>query len=306
MPRITRRRFLQTASLAALAASCPPVWAGLATSTPRFKNLIPNDRKLRVACIGVGGKGYSDAIGCASEDIVALCDVDFANGQRAFHEFPLAARYRDYRQMLTEMDDKIDAVVVATPDHTHFPATMMAMEHGKHVYVQKPLTHTISEARALKKAAAQYGVVTQMGNQGHANEGTRLLKEWVDAGVIGRVREIHCWTNRPIWPQGMQLPAPTPSTPPTIDWNLWLGVAPEREYGAGIAPFNWRGYWDYGCGALGDMACRLMDAPFWALNLRGPVKVTAQSEGGTEVTAPHWSIITYEFPARGSRPPVKM
>jgi predicted dehydrogenase len=208
--------------------------------------------------------------------------------------------------MLTEMEGQIDAVVVATPDHTHYPASLMALGLGKHVYVEKPLTHTIAEVRSLKQAAIRAGVVTQMGNQGHANEGTRLVKEWIDAGVIGPVREVHAWTNRPIWPQGIVLPAPAPEVPSTLDWNLWLGVAPEREYSPELAPFKWRGWWDYGCGALGDMACHLLDAPFWALNLRGPVRVSARSEGASAVSAPRSSVITYEFPARGPLPAVKL
>ena len=178
--------------------------------------------------------------------------------------------------MLTEMGDRIDAVTVSTPDHMHFPVALMAIEMGKHVYVQKPLTHTIAEARILKAAAAKHGVVTQMGNQGHANEGTRLTKEWIEAGVIGTVREVHFWTNRPVWPQGIPLPAAQPA-PDTMDWNLWLGVAPERSYNSTIAPFKWRGYWDYGCGALGDMGCHIMDAAFWTLDLRGDVSISAHS-----------------------------
>lgn len=306
MTPITRRRFIQTSSLAALAAAgLPSVLAG-ATTESRYRNVVSSGRKLRIAAIGCGGKGLSDIMDCSGEDIVALCDVDFERAGRMFFEFPNAARYRDFRQMLDEMHDQIDAVTVSTPDHTHFPAAMLALERGKHVYVQKPLTHTIGEARQLKAAAAKAGVVTQMGNQGHANEGTRLLKEWIEAGVIGNVREVHCWTDRPIWPQGMVLPKPDAKIRPTIDWNLWLGVAPEREYSPEIAPFNWRGYWDYGCGALGDMGCHVMDAPFWALNLRGPVRVTAESEGNSEVTAPKAATIVFEFPARGSLPPVKL
>lgn len=306
MATITRRRFLQATSLAALAAAGLPAALAGATTDSRFRNVVRSGRKLRVAGIGCGGKGFIDVMSVAGEDIVALCDVDFVSAERAFFEFPQVPRYRDFRRMLDEMHDRIDAVTISTPDHMHFPIAMMALERGKHVYVQKPLTHVIGEARELKKAAAKAGVVTQMGNQGHANEGTRLVKEWIEAGVIGDVREVHCWTDRPIWPQGMHLPQPAHGTPPTIDWNLWLGVAPEREYSPAIAPFNWRGYWDYGCGALGDMGCHAMDAPFWALDLRGPVKVSAESEGNSEVTAPKWSVVTYEFPARGSLPPVKL
>lgn len=306
----SRRRFLQTATLATLAFGFAPgaFTAGLGAPTG-FRNLVTGGRKLRIAAIGVGGRGRIDIAACAEGEIVALCDVDFERGRQTFLEFPQAARYRDYRQMLAEMGDRIDAVIISAPDHVHFSATLLALELGKHVYVQKPLTHTIEEARALKAAAAKAGVVTQMGNQGHANEGTRLTKEWIDAGVIGTVREVHLWTNRPIWPQGVPFPSPAsdPTTcPATLDWNLWLGVAPERPYTPGLAPFRWRGFWDYGCGALGDMGCHLMDAAFWTLDLRGDVKINAVCEGASDVAAPAWSIVTYEFPKRGNRPPVKV
>ena len=307
---VTRRRFLQTASLAALAAGLLPRSFGQETkpaspAPSRFKNLATGGRKLRIACVGIGGKGYIDTMACLGEEIVALCDVDFVNGQRSFTELPLAARYRDYRQMLAEMGDRIDAVTVTTPDHMHFPIALMAIEMGKHVYVQKPLTHTIEEARLLKAAAAKHGVVTQMGNQGHANDGTRLTKEWIDAVVIGTVREVHFWTNRPVWPQGVPLPA-AEKIPATVDWNLWQGVAPEHAYSSKVMPFNWRGFWDYGCGALGDMGCHIMDAAFWSLDLRGNCSVSAVSDGCTEISCPTSSIVTYEFPQRGNRAPVKV
>lgn len=304
---VTRRRFLKTASLAALAAGLlPRGFAAEANAAPtRFKNLVTSGRKLRVACVGIDGKGYSDTMACIGEEIVALCDVDFVRGHRAFSELPLVPRYRDYRQMLTEMGDRIDAVTVSTPDHMHFAVALMAIEMGKHVYVQKPLTHTIEEARILKAAAAKHGVVTQMGNQGHANEGTRLTKEWIDAGVIGTVREVHFWTNRPVWPQGVPVPAAQP-VPVTLDWNLWQGVAPVQDFSAEIVPFKWRGYWNYGCGALGDMGCHIMDAAFWTLDLRGNVTVSATSEGNSEVSGPNSSVVTYQFPQRGKRAPVKV
>ena len=302
---VSRRRFLKTASLATLAAGLMPSSFAAGLGAPAgFKNLVTNGRKLRIACIGIGGQGLSDTRGVRDEEIVALCDVDFERGLETFSQMPQAARYRDYRQMLREMGDQIDAVTISTPDHTHFPAALMAIELGKHVRVQKPLTHTIEEARILKAAALKAGVVTQMGNQGHANEGTRLTKEWIDAGVIGTVREVHFWTNRPIWPQGQPLPA-AENLPSSIDWNLWLGVAPERPFSSKTVPFNWRGQWDYGCGALGDMGCHIMDAAFWTLDLRGDVKITAESDGNTDVMCPHSSVITYEFPQRGNRAPVK-
>ncbi len=301
MTQISRRRFIQATSLAAIAASCPILRA---SDADRYRNLVSPGRRLRIACVGAGGKAFSDIMACSTEEIVAISDVDFANGLEIFGMFPGAARYRDYRQMLNERGNDIDAVIVTTPDHTHFPAALMAVEMGKHIYVQKPLCHTVAEVRQLRAAVAKAGVVSQMGNQGHCNEGTRLAKEWIEAGVIGDVREVCTWTNRPIWPQGMTPPKDDASVPPTMDWNLWLGVAPSRGYSAKIAPFNWRGYWDYGCGALGDMGCHGMDAPFWALNLRGPVHVSAQSEGSTEVVAPTWSIVKFEFPSRGALPPL--
>jgi predicted dehydrogenase len=284
----------------------PGAFASRLSGPAPFRNLVTGGRKLRIAAIGIGGQGRADVRGCADEEIVALCDVDFMRGSRTFQAFPQAARYRDYRQMLAEMGDRIDAVIISTPDHTHFSAALLALELGKHIYVQKPLTHTIEEARILKAAAARAGVVTQMGNQGHANEGTRLTKEWIDADVIGTVREVHLWTDRPVWPQGIALPQPVATRPDTLDWNLWLGVAPERPYSPELAPFKWRGFWDYGCGALGDMGCHLIDAAFWALDLRGDAKISAVCEGTSDVVAPASSIVTYEFPKRGKRPPVKL
>lgn len=301
---MNRRTFVHTASLAALAAGAPVLRAQ--RPSPTFRNLIPPDRKLRIAGVGVGGKGSTDLLNADTEDIVALCDVDFKQGAKSFNGFPQAARFRDYRQMFDEAGDTFDAVTVSTTDHMHFPIALMALERGKHVFVQKPLSHTIGEARALKLAAAKAGVVTQMGNQGQAGEGARLLREWIEADVIGPVREVHCWTQRPVWPQGVPLPAAVSPVPTTLDWNLWLGVAPVRDYSPGLAPHKWRGFWDFGCGALGDMGCHILNAPFWGLDLRGDVRVSAQSEGNSEVSGPKWSIITYDYPARHGRPAVKL
>ncbi|MDR2462569.1 MAG: Gfo/Idh/MocA family oxidoreductase [Verrucomicrobiales bacterium] len=295
--RLSRRGFLTTTAGALLACGMP-AWV-------RAQGVAPKGNKLRMACIGVGGQGLNNVRNVAGEEIVALCDVDFIRGGGAFHQFPNAVRYRDYRQMFDEMADQIDAVVVSTPDHTHFPAAMRALEAGKPIYVEKPLTRTIGEARLLKEAARKAGVVTQMGNQGHTNEGTRLVKEWIDAGAIGTVTEVHAWTNRPSWPQGIDLPA-IEKPPLTLDWNLWLGTAPWDDYRRNVLPFNWRGYWNYGSGALGDMGCHLLDAPFWVMDLRGSVKISAESEGGNKVAAPKWSIINFEYPARGGCPPLKM
>jgi len=296
---ITRRHFIGQLGAASLALGMPWV-RGQSTGQSSFRNLIPPGKKLRIACVGCGGKGKSDILRAAGEEIVALCDVDFIRAAETFTYFPDVPRYRDFRQMLMEMGDKIDAVTVSTPDHMHYPIARMAMEMGKHVYVQKPLTHTIGEARALRKLAIETGVVTQMGNQGHANEGTRLFKEWIDAGVIGRVSEAHIWTDRPKWPQPAIWTNPV-APPSTIDWDLWLGVSTYHEFRDNIAPFKWRAFWDFGCGALGDMGCHTMDACFWALDLRGPVKVSAEVRDASLISAPGASKITYEFAATPTR-----
>ena len=302
--RMDRRQFLKATGVTAAALALPGCVSEADYTHAIPKKYCPPDRKLRIAGVGCGGRGGADIANVAGEEIVALCEVDAARGAATFRQFPDARRYKDYRQMLIEMHDQIDAITVGTPDHMHFPIAYMAMQMGKHVYVEKPLSHTVWEARMMTQAARQYGVVTQMGNQGHANEGTRLLKEWVQAGAIGPVREIHFWTNRPGWPQGQHRPPEVDPIPPTLDWNRWLGVAPERPYNKGYQPFSWRGWWDFGCGALGDMACHIMDAGFWAVDLKYPISVEAISEGGTEESAPKWSIITYQFPARGNQPPV--
>ena len=307
---MTRRRFLQTTASAALLAGIGirgERALAQAPTAPGFKNLIDPSKKLRIASIGAGGQAAVDLNLMASEDIVALCDVDFARGAKSFARWPDAARYQDYRVMFREMADKIDGVLIATPDHTHFPAAMMALDYGKHIYVEKPLTHTIGEARQLREAARKAGVVTQMGNHGHANETTRLVKEWIDAGVIGPVRRVHFWTNRPVWPQGgLDLPRLAQPVPQALAWDLWQGVAPERPFNNIYLPFAWRAWWDYGCGVMGDMGCHVMDAAFWALDLRGPFRVSAESEGLTAVGAPRWSVIRYEFPQRRELPPVSL
>jgi predicted dehydrogenase len=209
--------------------------------------------------------------------------------------------------MLDKELKSIDAVTVSTPDHSHAAAAMLALRAGKHVYCQKPLARTLGEVRALmREAAARPKQTTQMGNQGHTNEGTRQIREWVEAGVIGAVREVHYWTNRPIWPQGIDRPTQLHTPPATLDWNLWLGPAPERPYNPAYAPFNWRGWWDFGTGALGDMACHGMDAAFWGLDLGYPTRVEPETSKLYDETAPKFSRVTYDFPARGNRPAVKV
>ena len=263
----------------------------------------PSDT-LNVACIGVGGMGYNDVKGMSTENIYALCDVDERQAERAYREWTKAKRYKDYRQML-EKEKSIDAVTVTTPDHSHAAAAMMALKMGKHVYCQKPLARTVGEVRALKEEAARRPEqATQMGNQGHAAEGARLTREWVESGAIGTVQRVEFWTNRPIWPQGINRPTEMHNVPQTLDWDLWLGPAKERPYHPGYAPFAWRGWWDFGTGAMGDMACHIMDGSFWTLGLKYPARVIPESSAIFAETAPKSSRITYEFPAQGERPAI--
>ncbi|MGB2908392.1 MAG: Gfo/Idh/MocA family oxidoreductase [Candidatus Aminicenantaceae bacterium] len=274
----------------------------------------PSDT-LNIGCIGVGGKGTSDIRSCSGENIVALCDVDdsivaqFLKSDRNTPEqkamYDKASKFRDFRVMLEE-EKGIDAVTVSTPDHSHAVAAMMAMKMGKHAFVQKPLTHTIKEARLLAKTAKEMNVVTQMGNQGHAGEGGRLINEWIWDGAIGDVHEVHCFTNRPIWPQGIEAPTEIPSVPSTLDWNVWLGPARFRPYHPAYHPFKWRGFWDFGTGALGDMGAHILDHPFWALKLGHPTTVQASSTPFTKDSCPLAEIVTYEFPKRGNLPPVTL
>ncbi len=302
---LDRRSFIANTGMAAAGLSISGCLTpnGSSSGSVRQGQIIKG-RKLNIAAVGCGGKGNVDVRAVSSENIVALCDVDSARAAKTFGLHPNAKTFTDYRKMFEEMDDQIDAVTVTTPDHMHFPVALEAIKRGKHVYVQKPLTHTVAEARELTLAARKHKVVTQMGNQGHAGEGIRLAKEWVQAGVIGDVREVHVWTNRPIWPQGIKDPLPKQETPANLDWNKWLGVAPMRDYNEGYAPFKWRGWWDFGCGALGDMGCHLLDAAYWALELGYPTSVIAESKGLTDETAPTSSKVTYKFPARGDMPPV--
>jgi predicted dehydrogenase len=240
----------------------------------------------------------------AGGTFVALCDVDADRAGKTFQSFPDARRYTDFRVML-EKEKGIDAVTISTPDHTHAHPALMAMAMGKHVYCQKPLTHSVHEARVLTIAAQRFGVQTQMGNQAHAGEPIRRAVELVRAGVIGPVREVHAWTNRPIWPQGQAALdernrlAGEPK-PAGLDWDLWLGPALDRPFNGCYVPFRWRGWWDFGTGALGDMACHIVDMAYWALDLGWPTSVEAQSSGLTDETGPLWSTITYQFPARQS------
>ena len=234
--------------------------------------IAPSD-KLLIAGIGVGGKGYGDLRSfheSGKAEIAYLCDVDDRRAKAARELFPKAKYYKDYREMMDKESKNFDAVSVSTPDHNHAVQTLPAMELGKHVYVQKPLTHDLYEARVLTEAEQKYKVVTQMGNQGASGDGVRLMKEWYDAGEIGEVNEVYVWTDRPVWPQGIPWPKTSSAIPAELDWKLWLGTAPYKEYVDGLVPFNWRGWWDYGTGALGDMGCHLIEPPFSILGLKYP------------------------------------
>ncbi|MGA2620424.1 MAG: Gfo/Idh/MocA family oxidoreductase [Thermoguttaceae bacterium] len=308
-----RRLFLQGAAGAA---------ATLAIGSFSSKAYAANG-KLRCACIGVGGRGGAHVEAAMKENLVALCDSDRQRLESAARSVaqhnPRVKIFTDYRKLFDEAQREFDVVFVATPDHHHAPASMLAIKHGKHVYTEKPLAHSIYEARCLVEAARKAGVATQMGNQGMASEEHRRVCEYIWAGAIGLVREVHVWTDRPInwWPQGLDRPTYTDPVPKHLSWDLWLGPAPQRPYvdhwREGLAsgkslyhPHNWRGWWDFGTGALGDIACHAMAPAFWALKLGKPTAVQAEHSPCSAEMFPNWSIITYEFPARGDTPPVKL
>jgi len=315
---VTRRDFLRTAAAGAATFTIVPshVLGGAGRQAP--------SEKLNIAGIGVGGMGKSnlraicdpgDENPNTAANIVALCDVDDAYAAVAYAAYPKAKTFRDYRVMLDRMGDTIDAVIVATPDHTHAVIALEAMRRGKHVYVQKPLTRTVYEARVLTEAARKYGVVTQMGNQGHSAEEARLICEWIWDGAIGPVRQVHAWTNRPVWPQAKLRPTDTPPVPDTLDWDLWIGPAPMRPYHPIYHPWDWRCWVDFGTGALGDMACHILDPVFWSLKLKYPTSVQGSY---AKICVEKWkhlehsesyptaSKIHFEFPARGELPPVEV
>lgn len=298
----SRRSFLKTGAIAASAFMIVPrhVLGGKGF-------LAPSDR-LIVAGVGAGGKGQSDIAEFAKSgkaDIGFLCDVDDRRAATSRKNFPKAKYYKDWREMYDKEHKNFDAVSVSTPDHNHAIISYHAMQLGKHVYVQKPLTHDLFEARLLTDAAKKYKVVTQMGNQGASNDGTRLLSEWYDAGLIGDVHTVYCWTDRPVWPQGIAWPSPAKEIPKELDWDLWLGTAPKKDYVDKLVPFNWRGWWDYGTGALGDMGCHLIEAPFRVLGLQyvkdvqatvGSVYVDEFKKGKFPESCPPSSHITMTFP----------
>ena len=303
---ISRRAFLGNAAAITTFMVLEPRVLGRAGETS------PN-RKLNIAGIGIGGQGASDLEQVSSENIVALCDVDENHAAHTFNKYPDAKRYKDFREML-DKEKSIDAVVVGTPDHAHAIVSVTAMKMGKHVYCEKPLTRTVYEARTVARVARAAKVATQMGNQGMAFEGNRLINEWLADGAIGPVREVHVWSDRPThrgkiplwWPQGIERPQDTPAVPSTLDWDLWLGPAPWRPYHPVYVPFRWRGWWDFGSGGLGDMGIHNLAPVFSALKLGAPESVHASSTPVFKETIPLAAIVHYQFPARGALPPVKV
>lgn len=313
---MTRRAFVAMAAGISVGAGI----AGGCATHPNTARVVPGkyspNEKLGIAAVGVGGMGNANLKACATENIVALCDVDSAYAGKTFGEYPTAKRYTDFRRMLDAEAKNIDAVIVATPDHTHAIVAMAAIRLGKHVYCQKPLAHNVHEVRALVEAARQQGVQTQMGNQGHSSETIRQLCEWIADGAIGSVREVHAWSDRPVggdpWSDFpiMARPEETPPVPESLDWDLWLGPAQHRPYHPIYHPLTWRGWFDFGTGALGDMGCHILDPAFWALKLGSPVSVQATTthyeKGVSEETYPRAAIVRYEFPRRGDMPPVSL
>jgi len=303
---LTRRSFLASTGAMAGALVLPAEVLGRAGAAS------PNS-KLNIAGIGIGGQGGNDIDEMNSENIVALCDVDDEHAAHMFKKYPNAKRYRDFRQML-EKEKGIDGVVVGTPDHNHAVVSVTAMKLGKHVCCEKPLTRTVHEARVVAEVARGAKVATQMGNQGMAFEGNRLINEWLWDGAIGPVREVHVWSDRPThrgklplwWAQGIERPADTPPIPATLDWDLWLGPAPYRPYHPAYVPFRWRGWWDFGSGGLGDMGIHNLAPVFSALKLGAPQTVQASSTPVFPETVPVAAMVHYEFPARGDMPPVKL
>jgi predicted dehydrogenase len=294
---MNRREFIQRSALAGAA-----MFLVEETVSAKPRRISPNE-KLNVACIGVGGMGSYSVSNVAGENVVALCDVDENILNEAAAQFPKAALYFDYRRMLDRKD--IDAVTISTPDHSHAPATLWALETGRHVYCEKPLTHTVTEARKVAELARKKGLATQMGIQIHANDNYRRVVELVQSGAIGPIAEVHQWVDR-VWAGPGKRPSETPPVPATLHWDLWLGPAPERPYSPVYLPAQWRGWWDFGGGALADMACHHMDLAHWALDLRYPRKVVASGPPVNDECAPDWTAAVFTYPARGKAPEVTL
>lgn len=308
--KLSRRSFLGSTLTAGAVFSIVPRHVIAQSGQP-----APSE-KLNLGCVGVGGmQGVGDVRNVNSENIYALCDVDekFLNNQASY--YTKAKKYRDFREMLDKEGKNLDAITITIPDHMHATVALWAMERGLHVHCQKPLAQSVWECRQLAKAARKYKVATQMGNQGHSSEEVRMLCEWIWDGAIGDVHEVHCWTNRPVWPQGLDRPKDTPPVPDTLDWDLWVGPSPMRPYHPTYLPFNWRAWIDFGAGALGDMGCHVMDAAFWSLKLKYPVSVEAShsyevptmwTRFENKETYPTAEVVHYQFPAREGMVPVKL
>jgi predicted dehydrogenase len=292
--RVTRRKFLKVTGAG--------IGAGFFVNPqPSRASYSPNER-LNIAAIGATNRGAANISAVATQNIVAIADVDAELLEKGAQGYPMARKYRDFRDMLDKEADRIDAVVVSTPDHTHAPAAAMALRLKKHVYCEKPLTHTVYEARVLADLARKNNLVTQMGTQIHAGDNYRRVVELIEQKVIGTVSEVHVWVPV-IWSDAKFEPA---EQPPHLDWNLWLGPAPERPYSKGIHPFYWRRFWEYGSGGLGDFGCHYLDLVHWALKLRHPTRITARGPEVDPVSCPPWLEVEYEYPARGDLPPVKV
>jgi predicted dehydrogenase len=315
-PVISRRDFIGGAAAVAAITIVPRHVLG-------GRGRVSANEKLNIAGIGIGGRGASDLRALEDENIVAVCDVDWNRAAESLKKYSGAKKYKDFRIMLDKEADNIDAVVIGAPDHIHAPAAIRAMKMGKHVYCEKPMAHTIYEARRMTEVACETGVVTQMGNQGHSGEGLRLTYEFIHDGAIGTIKEVHVWSDRAgvperaWWPQGIGRPKGSAPVPEGLDWDLWLGPARWRPYAkfknskgklVSYAPFNWRGWWDFGCGALGDMAVHNADPAFFCLDLGlgAPIAAEAETSPVNDETFPVWNIITYYFAAKGNRPAVKM
>ncbi|QDU09087.1 Gfo/Idh/MocA family protein [Gimesia aquarii] len=298
--RSTRREFIKQSS--ALGAA---FWVGGQSLLAEEKSPL---ERLNFASVGIGGKGSSDSASAAKHgNLIAICDIDDKRLAKSAARYPKAKKFNDYREMLTEMGDQIDAVTVSTPDHSHAPASIMAMKKGKHCFTQKPLTWSVHEARMMREVANKHKVATQMGNQGTAKNGFREAVEVIRSGVLGNVREAHVWTNRPVWGKGVDRPPEGEPVPRHIHWDLFLGPAPYREFSTLYHPFEWRGWLDFGTGALGDMACHTMNMHVMALDLYDPLTVEAEQEGMIEnETYPKSTKITYEFGQRGDLVPLKL
>jgi len=297
-PKFNRRSFLKTSSLFG-AATTLGVWS----EVPAAESNSPNE-KLNIGAIGVANRAAANIAGVKNENIVAICDVDDTLLNRAARDFSKASKYNDFRRLIDKEARNIDAVVVGAPDHIHAPASAAAMQLGKHCYCEKPLTHTVYEARVLAELAAKNKLATQMGTQIHAGNNYRRVVEILQSGAIGTVEEVHTWVGAS-W-GGYTRPTKAQPVPSNFHWDLWLGPAPKRPYHSTYQPMNWRGWWDFGGGALGDMACHHMDLPFWALGLRHPTTIEAHGPEVDREVCPVGLTVKYEYPARGSQPPVSL